>query len=67
MRMEWTFGLMEIGMIHIICLLTEFILNGVVLYKVYNNQNTKKKATSMFFKQEKMWRGVLVCCGQDGS
>ena len=42
MRMEWVFGLMEIGMINIICLLTGFILNGVVSCKVYKIQKTKK-------------------------
>jgi hypothetical protein len=29
MRMKWDFGLMEIDMININCLLTGFILNGV--------------------------------------
>ena len=53
-------------MINSICLLIEFIQNGVVLCKVSKIQKTK--ATSLFLKNmcEKMWRGVLVYYNLDG-
>ena len=68
MQMEWVSGLMEIGMINIICLLTVFILNGVVSYKVYKIQKTKKKAIFLLLKNlpEKMWKDVSVYCNQGG-
>lgn len=66
--MEWVLGLMEIGMINTICLLTGFILNGVVSCKVYKIRKTKKKATSLLLKNppEKMWKDVSVYCNQGG-
>ena len=64
--MEWIFWLMEIGMINIICLLTEFNVNRVVSCKVYKIRKTKKKATSLLLKDlpEKMWKDVSVYCNR---
>jgi hypothetical protein len=56
MRVEWAFGLIESGMINIICLLTKYIENEVVSCKVFKVQKTKKKVISLFLKNlcEKM-------------
>ena len=66
MQIDWVLELMGIGMINIICLLTGFILNGVVLCKVYKIQNTKKKAISLLLMNppENMWKNVSLYCNQ---